>query len=215
MIKRRRGLIVEVTEGDTVFGGGGNARHRRREELAQGLRGADGRRAAHASRRRGVDHAGIPAIRIDAAALRRDRGQLARRRQEGPELPRVRVAALRRPRGRGAGRRPEGARPIRRHPQLVGAGARATASPTTMAGGPDWGAHFGKILRSIGFRRAVPAARATFLDSHDARGWISTSRRPTRAAAAAVASRGNGGKRGKVAAPVGAAGDYDRRRESV
>ena len=25
MIQRRRGLIVEVTEGDTVFGGGGNA----------------------------------------------------------------------------------------------------------------------------------------------------------------------------------------------
>ena len=56
MIKKRRGLIVEVTEGDTVFGGGGNADQRRRQALIEGLCGAHGRRAAAriASRRSSI-----------------------------------------------------------------------------------------------------------------------------------------------------------------
>ena len=45
---------------------------RRREELAQGLCGTHGGRAANSPRRGCVDHAGISALGIDARTLRRD-----------------------------------------------------------------------------------------------------------------------------------------------
>ena len=136
MIKKRRGLIVEVTEGDTIFGGGGNALS---DVVKSSLKGFAARMAGELRTHR------VAAVSITPGFLRSEsmlahfgvtEGQLARRRQEGPELPRVGVAAVRGARGRGAGGGSEGPRTLRRCPQLVGAGARATASPTTTAAGP-------------------------------------------------------------------------------
>ena len=69
-----------------------------------GLGAGEGARPAR--RHRGRAHAGLAALGDDARALRRARGQLARRGRADPALLHLRDAALRRPRRRGARERP-------------------------------------------------------------------------------------------------------------
>ena len=98
MIRARRGLIVEVTEGDALSAGGNPLT----QMVKLALKGLALNMAvgALASRRRGRgDCAGIPSLRVDARASGRHRRQLARRGAEEPQFPRVRVALVRRTRG--------------------------------------------------------------------------------------------------------------------
>ena len=139
MIARRRGLIVEVTESDILDGGRQPDDAVGRSCRVKGTGAEHGRRADAARCRGRGDHARLPPLRDDAGALRRHRSQLARRRQEGQELPRVGVAAVRRPRGRGAGR---GSSVLERTGQLCSSWELAREYGFTDADGrrPDWGA---------------------------------------------------------------------------
>ncbi len=123
MIAARRGLIVEVTESDTLGAGGNPFSQAVKVALkAFALNMATElkpHRVAAAGR-----HAWISSFGIDARALRRHGGELARRRQEGLELPRVRVAVVRGARGRGARRGSQGAGAHRPAVELVAARAR-------------------------------------------------------------------------------------------
>ena len=114
-------------------------RCRRRSSSASRARPEHGGRAEAARRRRDGDHARLPPLRVDAGALRRDRSELARRRQEGQELPRIGVAAVRRARGRRAGGRSERPRTLR--PAVSARGSSRGEYGFTDADGrrPDWG----------------------------------------------------------------------------
>ena len=151
---------------------------RRREELAQGFRRAHGWRTAHASRRRRVHYARVPAIRVDAGALRRHGGQLARRRQEGPELPRIRIAAVCRPRGGCARRRPEDPRALGGHPELVGTGARLRLHGLRWPP-PGLGCAVRQDRAGHRFPGAIPAA-SCLPRSHDPSNGSGPSRLPKR-----------------------------------
>ena len=128
LIREPGGLVVEMTDGTREY----NAENYRlstfydlaktsviRLAFAQG----EGARAARLHRRRA--DAGLAALGDDARALRRDRGELARRRGRQPALRRdLREPALRRPRGRRARRRPGRPAPQRRLVLVRRAGAR-------------------------------------------------------------------------------------------
>ena len=114
---------------------------RPRQVVGAAARVRAGRGARPARLHRGRAHAGLAALGDDARDLRRDRGQLARRRRGQPALRRdLGEPALRGPRGGGAGRRPgrcTSATAARSRP----AGSRAsTASPTSTARSPTAGA---------------------------------------------------------------------------
>ena len=113
MVEANRGLIVEVTDGQ---------RDRLPRPAALRLRQGAVNRLAYAMAwdlaRTGVTalalSPGLPALRGDARALRRHRGQLARRRRATTRLRLLGDAALRRPRRRRARRRSGGAAQGRR-----------------------------------------------------------------------------------------------------
>ncbi len=103
MMRRRSGLIVEVTEND-ILGGGGNpmAQAVKMADKVLALNWAAELKPHRVAVRRG--DAGVPAVREDAGAFRRHRGELARRGEEGSELPASRnrrcSSAARSPRSR-------------------------------------------------------------------------------------------------------------------
>ena len=102
------------------------SRSRRREELAPARR--HGRRA----------HPRLAPLGDDARQLRRDRGDLARRRRRQPALRRdLRVAALRRASRRRAGRRPGRARAATAARSHRASWRGSTASRTSTARRPD------------------------------------------------------------------------------
>ena len=144
LVRRPGGLVVEMTDGTRAY----NDEHYRLStfyDLAKAsvLRLAFAQAhelAPHGGTARGAD-AGLAALGDDARALRRDRGQLARRRGGQPALRRhLGVPAVRRPRRRRARRRPgrRSAAPAARSPPA--ASRESTASPTSTARSPTAGA---------------------------------------------------------------------------
>ena len=161
LIRRPGGLVVEVTDGTAAY----NADHYRVSmfyDLAKTsvdpprLGAGAGARAAR--RHRGRPHAGLDALRGDARALRRRRGQLARRHRAHAALLHLRDAPLRRPRRRRA-RRPTPTWRAGTGSRCPAAGSRrSTASPTSTAPSPTAGATWS---RSSSARARPPATTAT------------------------------------------------------
>ena len=123
MIERKRGLIVEITENDSL-GGGGNP-------LAWSVKLAIKGLALNMASE--LHSHGVTAVAITPGFLRsesmlegkkRHRGELAGRREGRQQLPGVRVAVVRRPGGGGAGRRSAHVRTHRPAVELVGAQPR-------------------------------------------------------------------------------------------
>ena len=109
LIRRRGGLVVEVTDGTAAYNAERyrvNAFYDLAKTAAIRLAWSQAPGAARPRRDRRRADAGLDALGGDARALRRPRGQLARRRRAHAALLHLRDAALRRPRGRGARRRP-------------------------------------------------------------------------------------------------------------
>jgi NAD(P)-dependent dehydrogenase (short-subunit alcohol dehydrogenase family) len=162
MIKRRRGLIVEVSEGDTVFGGGGNALT---DVVKSSLKGFAARMAGELRPHR------VAAVSITPGFLRsesmlqhfgvteanwRDGGKKDKNflESESPLFVGRAVAAL-------------AADPkiLDRSGDILSSWELAREYGFTDADGrtPDWGAHFGKILPLIGFVEPY-RLHAAFLD---------------------------------------------------
>jgi hypothetical protein len=138
MMPAKRGLIVEVTENDIIGGGANPIAHAvKTPRSCFHFSGPRSSRAWHHGPRH---HARLPPLGNRAAALRRDRGHLARGGQEGSKLPGVGVAAVRGARDRRAGRGSEGAAP---HRLLLSSWELAREYGFTDYDGrrPDWGRH--------------------------------------------------------------------------
>ena len=144
---------------------------RRREELAQGLCGAHGGRAAHASRRGRLDYAGVPAIRVDArstSASRKPTGATPAKRTRTSSSPSRRCLLA------GRSRR---SRPTRRSSSAPATSSArgnwraTTASLTTMAAGPTGACISARSLPAIGFVEPFRRHRA-FLERMIANGRI-------------------------------------------
>ena len=120
------------------------------EMFAQGLRGADGRRAALAPRDGRLPHARVPALRIDAPALWRDGSHLARRRQEGPELLESESPLFV---GRAVAALAADPRVLDRSGDILSSWELLRDYAFTDYDGrrPDWGVHFGTILPAVHF----------------------------------------------------------------
>lgn len=150
MIKRKRGLIVEVTEGDTVFGGGGNAVS---DLVKGGLKSFAARMAGELR----THH--VAAVSITPGFLRsesmlqhfgvtedhwRDGGKKDKNflQSESPLFVGRAVAAL-----------AADAKVMDRSGDILSSWELARHYGFTDANGttPDWGAHFATILESIGF----------------------------------------------------------------
>lgn len=150
MIKKRRGLIVEVTEGDTVFGGGGNAVA---DVVKSSLKGFAARMAGELRTHRVaavsitpgflrsesmLEHFGVP------EAAWRDGGKKDRNflESESPLFVGRAVAAL-------------AADPqvLERSGDVLSSWELSREYGFTDYDGrrPDWGEHFGRIAASIGF----------------------------------------------------------------
>ena len=113
LIRNPGGLVVEVTDGTAEY----NADHYRVNafyDLAKTavirLAWAQAQELGAARLHRGGAHAGLDALGADARALRRERGELARRHRAHAALLHLRVAPLRGPGGGRAGGRPGRAR---------------------------------------------------------------------------------------------------------
>ena len=113
MIERDAGLIVEVTDGDTL-GYRGNLFYDLAKNAVIRLAYADGRRPPCPPGDRAGDHPWIPAVRGRPRLLRGHRGELAGRHRRGSLLRGVRDAVPGREGRGGAGRRPERRREERR-----------------------------------------------------------------------------------------------------
>jgi NAD(P)-dependent dehydrogenase (short-subunit alcohol dehydrogenase family) len=150
MMKRRRGLIVEVTEGDTVFGGGGNP-------LTDAVKSA---LKSFAARMAGELHGhGIAAVSITPGFLRsesmlehfgvteatwRDGGKKDKHflQSESPLFVGRAVAAM-----------AADPRVLERSGDVLSSWELARDYGFTDADGqrPDWGAYFGPVVPEIGF----------------------------------------------------------------
>jgi NAD(P)-dependent dehydrogenase (short-subunit alcohol dehydrogenase family) len=119
MIRNRRGLIVEVTENDVLSAGGNPVT----QTVKLALKGLALNMAAEL-RPHGVAAVavtpGVSQVGDDARAIRRHRGDLARRREKRPELPGIRVAEVRGSRRCSIGRRPRDPGPHGTAFQLLG-----------------------------------------------------------------------------------------------
>ena len=150
MMKRRRGLIVEVTEGDTVFGGGGNALT---DVVKCSLKGFAARMAGELRSHR------VAAVSITPGFLRsesmlqhfgvteanwRDGGKKDQNflESESPLFVGRAVAAL-----------AADPKVLDRSGDILSSWELARDYGFTDYDGrrPDWGVHFGKILPAIGF----------------------------------------------------------------
>jgi NAD(P)-dependent dehydrogenase (short-subunit alcohol dehydrogenase family) len=167
MIKRRRGLIVEVTEGDTVFGGGGNAMT---DVVKSSLKGFAARMAGELS----THH--VAAVSITPGFLRsetmlehfgvteanwrdgatKDKNFLI---SESPLFVGRAVAAL-----------AADPKVLDRSGDVLSSWELARDYGFTDADGtrPDWGAHFATILSAIGFTQHY-RRHAAFLERMTAR----------------------------------------------
>ena len=149
MIKKRRGSIVEVTEGDRSSAAAATPFRRREGSLkgfARAWRASCGRiasprsrlRRAFCARNRCSQHFGVTEANWrDGGKKDRTSSSPSRRclsAGPSPRWPAIRMLER-----------------IRRRPQLVGAGARAMASPTTTAGAPTGAGTSARLLPSIGF----------------------------------------------------------------
>ncbi len=150
MIKRKRGLIVEVTEGDTVFGGGGNAIS---DVVKAGLKSFAARMAGE------LRTHNVAAVSITPGFLRsesmlqhfgvtednwRDGGKKDKNflQSETPLFVGRAVAAL-----------AADPRVLDRSGDILSSWELGRHYGFTDADGsrPDWGSHFGTIVESIGF----------------------------------------------------------------
>ncbi len=162
MIKRRRGLIVEVTEGDTVFGGGGNSLS---DVVKSALKGFAARMAGELRTHRVAAVSITPGFLRSEAMLQhfgvseanwRDAGKKDKNflESESPLFVGRAVAAL-------------AADPkiLDRSGDILSSWELAREYGFTDADGrrPDWGAHFGTIAPAIGFLEPY-RRHAEFLD---------------------------------------------------
>ena len=190
MIKKRRGLIVEVTEGDTIFGGGGNAIS---DVVKSSLKGFAARMAGELRTRR------VAAVSITPGFLRsesmlghfgvaegnwRDAGKKDPNflESESPLFVGRAVAAL-----------AADPKVLERSGDVLSSWELARSYGFTDYDGrrPDWGEHFGRIAPAIGFLEPFRLHRA-FLERMMKRmdGYLAASDSPEDTAGRGASTRG-------------------------
>ena len=190
MIKKRRGLIVEVTEGDTIFGGGGNALS---DVVKSSLKGFAARMAGELRTHR------VAAVSITPGFLRsesmlghfgvtesnwRDAGKKDPNflESESPLFVGRAVAAL-----------AADSKVLERSGDVLSSWELARSYGFTDYDGrrPDWGEHFGRIAPAIGFLEPFRLHRA-FLERMMKRmdGYLAASDPPAETAGRGASTRG-------------------------
>jgi NAD(P)-dependent dehydrogenase (short-subunit alcohol dehydrogenase family) len=188
MIKRRRGLIVEVTEGDTIFGGGGNAL----SDVAKSSLKAFAARMASELRTHRVAAVSItPGFLRSEAMLQHFGVTDATWRDGGKKDPNFLESESPLFVGRAVAALAADRKVLERSGDILSSWELAREYGFTDGDGrrPDWGAHFGRIAPSIGF--VEPFRRhAAFLERM-------TLRMSAYLAAADEAAAAGGGRRKK------------------
>lgn len=150
MIERRRGLIVEVTEGDTVFGGGGNALS---DVAKSALKGFAARMAAELRTHRVTAVSITPGFLRSEAMLQHFGVTEATWRDGGRKDPNFLESESPLFVGRAVVALAADRKVLERSGDVLSSWELARDYGFTDEDGrrPDWGAHFGRILPAIGF----------------------------------------------------------------
>jgi len=150
MIKRRRGLIVEVTEGDTVFGGGGNAIA---DVVKSALKGFAARMAGELRTHRVAAVSITPGFLRSEAMLQHFGVTEANWRDAGKKDPNFLQSESPLFVGRAVAALAADPRVLDRSGDVLSSWELGREYGFTDADGrrPDWGAHFGGIIAAIGF----------------------------------------------------------------
>jgi NAD(P)-dependent dehydrogenase (short-subunit alcohol dehydrogenase family) len=162
MIKRRRGLIVEVTEGDTVFGSGGNAL----SDIAKSALKAFAARMASELRTHRVAAVSItPGFLRSESMLQHFAVTEATWRDAGRTDPNFLESESPLFVGRAVAALAADRRVLDRSGDILSSWELSREYGFTDADGsrPDWGAHFGRIVPAIGFLEPF-RRHAAFLD---------------------------------------------------
>ena len=167
MIKRKRGLIVEVSEGDTVFGGGGNAV----ADVVKGSLKSFAARMAGELRPHRVAAVSItPGFLRSESMLQHFGVTEANWRDAGKKDPNFLESESPLFVGRGVAALAADPHVLDRSGDVLCSWELGRQYQLTDADGrrPDWGAHFGKILPMIGFLEPY-RLHAAFLERMHAR----------------------------------------------
>jgi NAD(P)-dependent dehydrogenase (short-subunit alcohol dehydrogenase family) len=162
MIKRRRGLIVEVTEGDTVFGGGGNAVS---DVVKSSLKSFAARMAGELHTHRVAAVSITPGFLRSETMLQHFGVTEANWRDAGKRDKNFLLSETPLFVGRGVAALAADPEIMKRSGDILSSWELAREYGFTDADGsrPDWGTHFGTILTALGFQGHLER-HAAFLD---------------------------------------------------
>jgi NAD(P)-dependent dehydrogenase (short-subunit alcohol dehydrogenase family) len=171
MIKKRRGLIVEVTEGDTVFGGGGNAIS---DVIKSSLKGFAARMAGELRSHRVAAVSITPGFLRSESMLQHFGVTEATWRDAGKKDPNFLESESPLFIGRAVAALAADARVLERSGDVLSSWALGREYEFDDYDGrrPDWGRHFATILPAIGFvepyrrHRAFLAAMTARMDQY-------------------------------------------------